>query len=308
MRRFIIHVLILLLMVMGILTILIGGSVAILASASFKLPSDKNILVLGTSQTECAIDDSIFSHSINLSLSSTNAMHSYLTLRKFLNEDANKIDTVLFDYNPGRMSDDGFFTEDNILARIPFFIVLMDQEDIFNFVGYKTFYKALLQIPVKNIRPILRFFQKGAVSYKDLEIGGYLKLYRDKLQEDITLREGADRNSGKNSKQEVSSYQLQLRYILKSADLCKEKGVKFILISVPCYQPEKYGSRDRLLSFYNTNLHEITWIDNSDFTLPDDAYGDIEHINYKGAEMFSQYLEDNKALFKIGSQSTDNFK
>jgi hypothetical protein len=32
-------------------------------------------------------------------------------------------------------------------------------------------------------------------------------------------------------------------------------------------------------------------MDYSNFSLPENAYGDIDHLNYRGAEIFSKYLE-----------------
>jgi hypothetical protein len=73
---------------------------SILSGASFAVPKDKNILIVGDSHTECAIDDSIFTRSFNISQSGTAYLYSYIKLRKILVENSH-IDTVLVSFHGG---------------------------------------------------------------------------------------------------------------------------------------------------------------------------------------------------------------
>jgi hypothetical protein len=45
--------------------------------------------------------------------------------------------------------------------------------------------------------------------------------------------------------------------------------------------------------FRDTYLPGIKYVDYSAFPLPDSCYGDAVHLNYKGAEIFSKYLQEN---------------
>jgi hypothetical protein len=117
-------------------------------------------------------------------------------------------------------------------------------------------------------------------------IGGYQKLDRNKLQKAIELTE--DNETGEN---EYSAYQLE--YLLKIVELCNKKGVELILFNAPTYNPEKHGNLAALSNYYNTYLSGIKYFDFSDFALPDYGYADIGHLNFKGAEIFSKYLENN---------------
>jgi hypothetical protein len=66
-----------------------------------------------------------------------------------------------------------------------------------------------------------------------------------------------------------------------------------ILINTPVYKPEIYESIDKLNDFYDTYLSGVKYLDYSAFPLPDSCYGDIGHLNYKGAQIFSKYLQEN---------------
>jgi hypothetical protein len=254
------------------------------------MPEDKNILVIGDSHTECAIDDSIFMHSVNISQSGTAYLYSYIKLRKILAENPH-IDTALVSFNSESIQqslDEWTIGERAILAHIPNYISLITTEELSVFMNNQTFYSAIVKMPLKCIRTIVKFLVKHTLTYKDLYIGGYLKLDRDRLQRAIELEQV---ENTMNSKIEYSEY--QINYLLKIVDLCAEKDVNLILFNSPTYNAQKYGNLQALDDFYNTYLTGTEYLDFSNFALPDYGYGDIGHLNFKGAEIFSKYLESN---------------
>jgi hypothetical protein len=150
----------------------------------------------------------------------------------------------------------------------------------------QTFYSAIVKMPLICIRSIFKFVVKHTLTYKDLYIGGYNKLDIDKLQRAIEQAESA-----RDLETEYSNYQID--YLLKIADLCAEKDVRLILFNSPTYNVQKYGNLQALDDFYNTYLAGTEYFDFSNFALPDYGYGDIGHLNFRGAEIFSKYLESN---------------
>jgi hypothetical protein len=106
------------------------------------------------------------------------------------------------------------------------------------------------------------------------------------LQKAIELEENKEM-----TKNEYSEYQLE--YLLKIIELCNNKDVELILFNSPTYNSKKYGDLSLLADYYNTYFSNITYLDFSSFVLPDYGYGDIGHLNFKGAEIFSQYLKNN---------------
>jgi hypothetical protein len=286
MRRFLIRLSKFVSIIAIAIILIIGVTIIIVSNASFKLPANKNILVLGDSHTECAIDDHIFSRCINVAGSGTAYLYTYCKLRKFLNENAN-IDTVLLSFHWGSLissaDDKWMFNDEVISSKLSRYVTFMDKEELLLYKCNGTAFKAILQLPVNNLKAIYHFFkQYGKVNYKNLSIGGYYRLDRDKLHKSI--------NNYDNSRStDIGKY--QKIYLLKIVDLCKSKNVKLILINTPTYNATHYGHLIWLQDYHNTYLHDTEYLDFSEFPLPDSCYGDIEHLNYKGAEIFSHYLD-----------------
>jgi hypothetical protein len=260
------------------------------SKASFKLPPDKHIIVIGDSHTECAIDDGIFLNSVNISQSASAYLYSYCKLKKFLSENAH-IDTVLLSFHYAVLTDSvdrWIFEPKYMVSRIPCHLTLLGKEDIVIFANIDRIVLFIKSVFNPSFGFFLKFIIKtGDTSYEDLNIGSYLKLDRNRLEKDVALRE----ESMEEEKANISLYQSE--YLLKIVDLCKFKNVELILINTPVYKPEIYGNVNKLNDFYDTYLSGIKYLDYSAFPLPDSCYGDIGHLNHKGAKIFSTYLQEN---------------
>jgi hypothetical protein len=146
----------------------------IISSASFKIDKGRNILIVGDSHTEQAIDDTIFSRSINISDSGTAYLYSYIKLRKFFDVNSH-IETVIVSFHGEsiKKSRDEWILDDKyILGHIPNYISLLRAEEIPVFPNKFILYSAIIKTPIKQIRAILKFAIKRSLSYKDLYIGG----------------------------------------------------------------------------------------------------------------------------------------
>lgn len=239
----------------------------ILRNKSFAIPTHKNIVVLGNSWTECAIDDTILDNYFNYSQSSDHYLHSYLKL-KFLLRDNPQIDTLLLGFST-------FMTENDALIanKIQLHYPLMDFSD------YKTLaerkFSILFNFPI--------FKHLGEESYMNL-LGGFLPLERDKLQKNIEIFE-------KSENMKISK--LDTLYLHKIETICKEKNVKLILITPPLYHIEKYHDTKRF-DLLRTYCKDITLLDYRTLPLADSCYGDLEHLNKRGAREFSTYLKSKQ--------------
>ncbi|MDR0422049.1 MAG: hypothetical protein LBH72_03445 [Proteiniphilum sp.] len=260
---------------------LVGGIYLIQSKVSFKLPEGKHILVLGNSRTEQSVDDRIFSRATNFSQGAEAYLYSYCKLRKFLAENE-QVDTVLLSFRGRtvRLDDEQFFSKMYMADKIPHYLTLLEREDIAVFSGEKaSFIYAVLQSPF--------LFFKEKIFNQASTIGAYFESHRNKLQVDIMRRNRkADRERDAN----ISIY--QKTYLLKIAELCKSKDVELILLNVPMYKPEVYGEKELSDDFHEAYMPDVKYMDYSSFPLPDSCYGDITHLNYRGARIFSQYLQE----------------
>ncbi|MDR0765317.1 MAG: hypothetical protein LBF09_00055 [Odoribacteraceae bacterium] len=287
MKKFILQTILFLLISTLLIAVLTCGVYFTRSWASFKLPLDKNILVVGDSHTECAIDDEIFSRTTNVSRSSSPYWCSYCKIKKFMDENRH-VDTVILSFSYAMLrstiDDQWTFDETWMLSHIPCYLSLVDKDILASYASKKvSLLKAILDLPYRDA---FTFIARGdRLSYKDLDIGHYAKLDRDKLQEALA--------DPKYLVEDKSLSLHQKKYLLKIVDLCKSRNVELILINTPIYKPEIHGDLDLLKAYHNAYLSGIKYMDYSAFPLPDSCYGDIDHLNYKGAEIFSKYLQEN---------------
>jgi hypothetical protein len=286
MKKFITRTIVLALIAAAFIISFVGSVYLIQSKVSFKLPESKHILVLGDSHTECAVDDNIFSCAENLSQSAEAYLYSYCKMRKFLKENK-QVDTVILAFRADPLrSDGGIFLESYMMNRIPQYLLLMEKEDIAIFSEEKTTFVYAALRPEYLF--LLNMLRGKPLSYTSLNIGAYSELHRDKLQEDIERR-GKNKDTGL-VKDSVSDY--QKTYILKIAELCRSEGVELILLNSPTYKPEVYENNALANDFRNACLPDVKYMDYSAFPLPDSCYGDIDHLNYRGARIFSRYLQE----------------
>ena len=285
MKQFLTNLLLFLLAFSVIYTILITGILFITSSAGFTIPPEKNIIVIGDSCTACAIDDSIFTSAFNISEGGSAYIYAYVKLRKFIQENPH-VDTVIVSFHGDsihRQMDDYVTGARYMMNYMPSYFSLFHKEEIVLFARNTNFLPAFLRIPIRSILIFKNFITGQERTYRDLQIGGYDRLEYHKLDDDIAIK--------KTIPFEYSQYQLQ--YLQKIADLSRRYGFELILFSTPIYNPEIYGNRTALLDFYNNYFQDVRFIDYSDFSLPRNGYADTIHLNYRGAQIFSQYLQDN---------------
>lgn len=264
------------------------GTYYIHKSISFKVPIDKHILILGDSTTECAIDDNIFSNSVNMSYASSLNLFSYLKLEKFLdvNSHVDKVVLSFHCFGIKKEIDEKINDAAYIKNNIPRHLFLFKKNEILLFGKNSYFFKAVFKSLIFSTERLLKLLKNKDLIYSDLRIGGYYKI--DNIINDMN-NNIAFNNLYIEDKFEYSQYELE--YLLKIVKLCKDKNVELILLSTPFYN--KYYDKSGITYFYNTYLSDIKYFDFSDFYIPEYGYADVLHLNYRGAEIFSHYLEDN---------------
>ena len=280
-----------------IMLLLISGIYFLTVTASYNIPEHKNIIIAGDSQIARAIDDDIFLHSVNISQPGTAYLYSYVKLKKFLDKN-NHVDKVILSFHGYtiKKSRDEWITDSKYtLSYAPDYFPLFSREEIAfivnNSKNKSSLFSAIAKSPVKSALTIIKMISGRKQTYKELNIGGYTKLEGEHLAQDIEIRE-IDETENEYS-------QCQHYYLLKIKELCREKNVELILLSTPSYDSSQYGNKLTLLNYYNDYFSGYKYLDFYDFEIPEYGYYDIFHINYKGAQIFSRYLEDNyDILFK----------
>lgn len=273
----------------ALIALIFWSARSLIRSSVFDGGDGRNILVVGDSHTECAIDDNIFSRSVNISLSATSYAVSFLKIKRMI-QDNPRIDTVLLSFHSNSLSPDAesWNKGDIINEHLAILVFLSEFKDIYPLVRNVDFYFAFAKATFTPhiLKMLAKRFRGQVESIKSVPVGGYKRLDRDKLRIDID-------QLGNNDPERVvmDTSSLQYHYLQRTILLCNQAEVKLILINCPIYKVDRYMERVRFDSLRTALFPGVDYLDFSAFPLPDRCYGDITHLNYRGAEIFSTYLQ-----------------
>lgn len=254
----------------------------------------KNILLLGDSNMECAINDSIFKSGINISSSSDSYYYSYLKLKKIVNSKS-AIDTVLLSFSPHNLFENGWLLDDNnIYSKFQTYYTLMDWDD-FVFLFNRNPRAVISAFTPIVKRALLNSYRKIVNKKDNYALGGYLNLDRNILKEvQIKLKNGEPIPFFKIPNSFVVSTDEEY-YLNKIINLCRINNIKLYLINLPkrneLLDYPKYGTND-FNKLYDSKFKDIDFIDCSRLELPYDNYGDFVHLNTKGSSNLSSLLQN----------------
>ena len=260
-------------------------------SQTLRLPNNENIVFLGNSHVECAINDSIVKNSFNFARSNDYAEQVYLKL-KLLKKYNPQLDTAIIGYENVLLNQN---LKKPILGIIsPYYYDQFTIEDISKILRFGSFkyISSHFNCPfdILKIGQILPSFINYDVNVADLKnLGRYEYLVRDKLAMHIELE--------KSKPMRTSNYDVLSIYFLKETiNYCNENGITPIFLFPPHHKTSKIDST-RYKKYYYENYSNIVYYDFRTLELPDSCFGDKNHLNYKGAKIFSQYFE-RKVLHK----------
>ncbi len=279
------------------LIVIFNGYLLYLLDKSFKGKSNAHILLIGDSNMECAVNDSIYKGSINLSKASDSYFYSYLKLKAYISQNQN-IDTIFLSFSPHNIFDNGWLLDDShIYSRFRLYYPLMDWSDFYFLFSRNS--KAIISSFPSIINQTIKNFIKLVLGKTITSYGGYQSLDRDILEEvKLKLLNGEPLpffkipNNFKISKEEVT-------YLNKIIDLCQRNKIKLYLVNLPkrieLLNYKKYGVTE-FNKYYDSFFKNVDFLDFSNFKMPDSYYGDFVHLNKKGSTYFSEFLEKNKMM------------
>ncbi len=252
-----------------------------------KLKSNIDIVFAGDSHVECALNDSLIPNTINIAHSGEAYMYTYVKLKTLLKYNP-QIKTIFLSFSPykldKKMEDLWLFNDEFVIEKnksLNYLLTWQERKLIFE-NNPKIYLEGIRDYTISNFTAII----KSYLLKKLINFGGYKFLVRDELQENISKNDTARHNHF-----EKGIY--QLKYLVLISELCHQKSVKLILIDTPKYKTFK---TDKNITLYWDSVSKITRFDSvldvSRMFYPDSYYGDVTHLNYKGAEVFSKYLKE----------------
>ena len=256
-------------------------------SVTLKLPNNENIVFLGNSHIECAINDSIVKNSFNFARSAERMEFVYNKL-KLLKRYNSQLDTVIIGYDDGLMNNLNSNTFDAKLYHY-YFYDTYTFEDLKNIIFKGTFeyIEPHFCQPFNWLKlvDISKSFYSSNISTADMDnLGGYLFLERDKLTEALNRQNKKHITLSKIEYDNVSIY-----FLNKIIDFSNLNNITVIFIHTPMHN--KLNDDNYYNKYYLENYSNIKFYDFRNMHFPDSCFGDLDHLNYKGAKAFSEYLE-----------------
>lgn len=262
---------------------------------NLKISDDIDMVFAGDSNVECAVNDSLIANSINIAQSGEAYLYSYVKIKSLL-EHNSQINTVFLGLSENNLLKEielrWLFSDEFVIEKIGLYSYLMDHEEKLLIAknNPKAYWKGLLESVRKNIKLLRKSFSREEASDRIENFGGFEYLVRDKLNE------GMQMVSTEEQYVELERGHIQEKYLRMISDLCFMKSVNLIFINTPKHnyyiKHINQKARQDWLSFIDS-LPRDSLIDLSGFALSDSCYGDLQHVNYKGAKIFSEYLNRN---------------
>ena len=277
---------VLFLIITGIVSLVVGFLSVFISKKTFdyKIKEKKNILIVGNSHTECSINDSILSNSINLSQSASSYFYSYMKIREFTKYNP-QIDTVIISFSDNDLfseKEKWFSSSEKINNKMTRHIILFNKDD------YLDLFKSNpIEVIVQTFILYSDFYNLHTKK-RDF-IGSYNKINVNKIDEDII-----EFNRSPPIIDSIIEI-TELQYLLKIYNFTQENEIKLILLNTPIHPIlEKHFSviRQRnCSSIARDQMPNATYFDHTSFVLKNSDYADLSHLNNKGSNKYSEFLQ-----------------
>ncbi len=267
----------------------------------FKIKNTTKYIILGHSHAECDYNDLIISGLENFGQSSEIYYYTYLKTKKIIEANP-QVKTVFIEFTNNRIDKEkgyNIWSDKYLSLRYSLYAPLMNFEDVVSMFIHNP--KAILNSQFLSFKENLLFFLKSDPNFiNHKRWGGYLYLNRDKtdslvktLPKDTTVKyvvpELSDPNMG---------------YLSQTIDFCTQHQVAVYLIRSPLHPRwPNLNNEPSFQKLLKTKFATVEFLDFKNFPLKTTEYGDLNHLNHKGAKIYSQFFD---RLLKAGLLSKTN--
>ncbi len=271
----------------------------------FRLGHEINTLIVGASHSMCSFNPDIIDNSCNISVSAENFFYTYYKTKFILKNNPQLKNIVLsFSYSHiSKNNEDKLFDSDASLNYFNKYFMLLDNQGKKNLRQFNQSYivsvvKFDLGIPlgfIDDMNLILRLLLNKVELEEYSFWGSYYGSKNSNLKSnliDAKINEYFYKNG-----EVVAASDIMVEYLEKIILLCKENKKKIILINTPVHKqyykkiPPFYMRKyQEILTSFQKKYPEIIYYNFNQFKLEDKCYGDGDHLNKFGADIFSNKI------------------
>lgn len=246
-----------------------------------KLPNDINTVFIGHSTLEVGLNDSLYPRSFNFAHSGEALRLMYAKL-KLIHKYNPQIDTVFVVFDDINIWNTKLETAHNNLNHVDQFTI-EDRITDFNNNMFLESFSHLFDL--KKIGPNFLSYLKPQ-DIRNLRLGRFVYLDRYKLHANIEIF----KNSKNTEDNETDIPDLNLYYFNQVISYCQKNHLTLFFLSPPKYPLIWYKNKFRKI--HSEYFNEIPLVDCMEWVYPDSCYGDMVHLNHKGAELFTKDLNN----------------
>lgn len=254
--------------------------------SKFKLDNEITAVIIGHSQSECGLNDSLINNTKNLSFGGEAYIYNYHKLKKLVevNPQLKKVYVSFSNNQVGENISKWVYGDEKLTHYFPKYNYLMEVEDYTNIAKENS--KGLLVSEVKSIvNNAKSVLKREKTVFNDRNWGGYLSLNKQKLDSLIKA------NHIIKLKKEISQTesQINLYYLDKIVSLCREKNIELVFVRTPMH-PMYFAVQNESLfqKIRKSKYNDVPFIDFHNFKLDNKEFADFDHLNKDGAIKLSK--------------------
>jgi len=266
----------------------------------FKLAKKDKYIFLGHSHAQMALNDSLIDSSINLASAGEAYFYTYIKLNKILESNPEK-KVIFISYSNNNIVSEmnGWIWDDiHILDRYRLYYpyTQFNETKLLYSKNPKTTLLCSVRAIVNNMYYI--FNLKNISEHS--KMGGYIYLERDKTD---SLLKVISKSHEKIVTDTAVSW-TNIAYLKKIIEVCRQRSIPVYLIRNPLHPKyQRLGNEFIFQEILHRELTGVELLDFKDYPLKDSEYGDLEHLNYRGARKYSRFID---GLLKKGLLEKEN--
>jgi hypothetical protein len=259
----------------------------------WKLDPSVHTIIIGDSHTETALNDTLLSNTRNFSKSAETYIFSISKARAII-RDNHGIEKIIISFGYHNLAAENYsanYFDDWGIRFLSRYCYLMRIDELWNVVKScsRNAVKKMNRCFSTMLSIVLTKSRHDAIH--DPQYGGYYFLVRDKLEKDMARQDSL----ASAPPDEFRASWIQQKYLNEIIELCRKYQIEPVLLNAPVhpyYRRFTARERDYYYRYVGDHLKGACLLDYSNLALPDSCYGDLTHLNYRGARVFSRIFND----------------